>query len=600
MRCASATLLLLLGGCAAVSEAPESSQIPKATGAPPSAVLRYDAIVHPVVGTGGMVVSQNAAASEVGRAILVAGGNAIDASVAMGFALAVTLPRAGNIGGSGFSLLYQPGQPVVALDFRSAAPAAFDPDNYRDAAGGVDTGRLKFGAQGAGVPGTVAGLFEAWRRGGSLPWPDLLAPAIRLAADGIVVTHDLATALAAEAQVFGGIASSRAVFFDPATDQTYRVGSVWKQPALAASLSAIAREGAATFYSGALARRLVAAVQADGGHIAMADLRDYRVRERQPLAVAYRDRRVVAMPPVSGGGVTLLQMLNVLQCFDLARYPQGSAASVHLLAEVMKFGAANRRFGIGDPDFVSVPVAESLSARVADRLAARIDLQRAARVSDIRPLHAGASTGPGAGNAKESRDTTHYSVVDRWGNAVSTTYTLGYSFGGGYIAGDTGILLDNQMRNFSYADPGHANAHRPGKRMMSTMTPTLVFDAAGDLELVTGSPGGGRIINVILQLLVNVIDYDLNVAEATHAPRVHQPWRSQPLTVEPGVGVDTVELLDERGHEVQRQASMGSTQTIRVRDGLFFGAADPRRPGALALPVAIGDVGPAASARSAD
>ena len=566
-------IALLLAACSATTRSPNSTTTTADRAAQPAggpAILANTSITSPVVANAGMVVSQNALATQVGRDILRAGGNAIDAAVAVGFALAVTLPRAGNIGGSGFMLFHEAGASVAALDFRSAAPRAFRPEKYRLEDGSIDRDRLKFGAHAIGVPGTVAGLAAAWKRGGSMDWAALLAPAIGLARDGIRVSHDLELALASEQAVFARFPASRAKFLTP-DGQALAAGELWRQPDLAATLQVLAEQGAASFYRGTLARALVAAVQADGGYLSLADLQGYEAQWRTPLEVAYRGKRVVAMPPVSGGGVTLLQMLNILGQFDLSQYPQGSAASLHLLAETMKRGAANRRVGIGDPDFVTVRTDVALSPETGRTLAAEISLDRATPVAQINPL-----TPPA------SRDTTHYSVVDQWGNAVAVTYTLGYSFGSGYVAPGTGILFDNQLRNFSYESATHANAPAPGKRMMSTMTPTMVFGADDQLELVTGTPGGGRIINVLLQLLVNCIDYDMNIASATQAPRIHQPWRSPELTVEPGFSRDTVQLLESRGHSVLQQASMGSTQSIALKQGLMFGAADPRRPGALA------------------
>lgn len=560
-----------LASCSTAPLAPDSEK-PVTASSAPAAILSYGSIVHPVLADAGMVVSQNELATMVGRDILAAGGNAIDAAVATGFALAVALPRAGNLGGSGFMLVHTAAGETVALDFRSAAPAAYAPEKYQREDGSIDRDRLKFGAHVVGVPGTVAGLGEAWQRFGSLPWAKLLAPAERLAREGIVVSHDLSVALASEQNVFERYPSSRKIYLKP-DGRVWSEGELWRQPDLANTLGILARDGADSFYRGRIAKALVAAIGRDGGYLSAQDLDRYRVRERKPLSMTYRDKQVVAMPPVSGGGVTLLQMLNVLQRFDVASLPQGSASSLHLLAETMKLGAANRRYGIGDPDFVNVPLVDSLSAGTADELAAGISLRRSRPVSEIKPRHA---------PVEQSRDTTHYSVVDQWGNAVATTYTLGYSFGSGYVAGDTGVLLDNQLRNFSYGVEGHANAHAPGKRMMSTMTPTLVFSDRGQLELVTGTPGGGRIINVILQLLVNVIDYRMNLAEATHAPRIHQAWRSPELTVEPGFSVDTLTLLRDLGHRVEQAPSMGSTQSIAIQGAMFYGAADPRRPGARA------------------
>ncbi len=538
------------------------------------AIIRYDSIHTPVNGRYGMVVTQNEIASQVGQQILARGGNAVDAAVAIGFALAVTLPRAGNIGGSGFMLVYDAdSDSTVALDFRSAAPASARLDDFRDESGRILWDDLTFGARAAAIPGTVAGLHHAWQGYGSLPWAELLQPAIDLASDGIVVTADLAYALGQALPVMSQYPSSVAAYAK-AGATPYSSGELLRQPDLAWSLQEIASGGAAAFYRGAVADRIVAAVAAAGGYFTAQDLAAYRVRERQALAVDYRDHRVVTMPPSSVGGLAMLQMLKVLDRFPLGQFQQGSARSLHLIAETMKRVNANRRYGIGDTDFVDVPIAGILSDAIAQDIANGIDPRAARPVTDITPMD---------GNPYQSRETTHYSVVDRDGNAVSTTYTLGYSFGSGYVAEGTGILLDNQMRNFSHREPGHANAMAPGKRMVSTMTPTLVFDEHGELFLVTGTPGGSRIHNVILQLIINTVDYGLNIAEATHRPRIYQGWRVPELGVEAGVAADALDLLAAMGHEIERQQTMGSTQSIMLRDGMFYGAADPRRPGALAL-----------------
>lgn len=541
-------------------------------------IIRYDSIHHPEVAAGGMVVSQNGLASEVGRRILLAGGNAVDASVAMGFALAVTLPRAGNLGGSGFMLVHMEGSDgpddVVALDFRSAAPGAARGEDFRDRNGGIRWEELTFGPRAAGVPGTVAGLEEAWRRFGSLSWREVLAPAIEFAEDGIVVSGDLAYALSEALTVMRKFPSSMAAYAR-ADSSAYAAGETLIQPDLAWSLREIAEHGASAFYGGAIAGRIVGAMEQDDGLIGAADLAGYSVRVREAIATDYRGYRVVTMPPSSAGGLALLQMLNVLGHFDLSGLPQGSAASLHLLAETMKLGNANRREGIGDTDFVEVPMAGILSEGIARDMAARIDPDRAMPVAEILPMDA---------FPYESPDTTHFSVVDGDGNAVSTTYTLGYSFGSGFVVPGTGIILDNQMRNFSFRDPDvHANRIEPGKRVVSTMTPTMVFDDRGELFLVTGTPGGSRIHNVILQVIVNAVDYGMNIAEATHAPRIYQAWREPELGVESGVSADSLRLLEALGHEIEVQQTMGSTQSIMLRDGLLHGAADPRRPGAVAL-----------------
>ena len=538
------------------------------------AIIRYDSIHHPVISREGMVVSQNAIASKVGRDILAQGGNAVDATVAIGFALAVTLPRAGNLGGSGFMLIYMSNdEAITALDFRSKAPAAVSREDLLEADGSVDWDKVTFGPTAAAVPGTVAGLEEAWLSHGSLPWKTLLAPAIELAREGFIVSDDLAFALSEAMNVMSHYPSSVETYGISSTE-SYKAGELLKQPDLQWSLQQISEEGAAAFYTGAIAERLAAAMIEDGGYISASDLAAYTVSSRKAIQTSYRNHRVVTMPPSSVGGIAMLQMLNVLQQFDLAAHPHGSASSIHLLAETMKRVNANRRQGIGDTDFIQVPLAGMLSEELALLVASQIREDSAASVSEIQPIDA---------NPYESRETTHFSVVDRDGNAVSTTYTLGYSFGSGYVASGTGILLDNQMRNFSLNDPEHANRIEPGKRVVSTMTPTMVFDPDGKLLLVTGTPGGSRIHTTILQVLVNVIDYGMNIAEATHAPRIYQGWRSPELGLEKGINPDSIAILKQLGHEIEIQQTMGSTQSIMLLDGLLHGSADPRRPGALAL-----------------
>jgi gamma-glutamyltranspeptidase/glutathione hydrolase len=558
-------LLCLLAGASAVEA--QSAQ----------SIIRYETVHNPVVGRYGMAVSQNGLATEVGQRILQRGGNAVDAAVAMGFALAVTLPRAGNIGGSGFMLIHlaEEGR-TVALDYRSMAPLTASEAAYRDAGGEIDWDSLTFGPRAAAVPGTVAGMYEAWQRFGSLPWRDLVQPAIGLAASGFMVWNDLEFALSEGAPTMSQYPSSAAIYLHP-EGGAWKQGQLLVQKHLAWSLEQIAAGGADAFYKGELGERIAAAFEKDGGIIGMKDLAAYKVRERSPVSIDYRGYRVISMPPPSAGGVTLIQMLNMLKHFKVGKMKPDSAETLHLLAEVMKRAAANRRTHLGDPDFVDVPVEGYISEELGKKMAGDIDLERAARVKKIEPEPV---------ERYESRETTHYSVMDAHGNAVANTYTLGYSFGSGWVAEGTGILFDNQMRNFftTYA-PNRMNAMEPGKRMLSTMTPTIVLDEDGKVFLVTGTPGGSRIINMVLQLLVSVIDHGLGIAEATHLPRIQQGWRSQTLGIERGFSPDTVGLLESMGHEIEVQRAMGSMQSIMFRDGKFLGAADPRRPNALALGV---------------
>lgn len=567
------TVSLLLSACGTggqYSSAGNASAAQQSSGA----VLRYDSVHHPVIARRGMVVSQNKLATSVGQKILADGGNAVDAAVGVGFALAVTLPRAGNLGGSGFMLLHMKGaDEPTALDFRSAAPSTAMLADYQNEQGDIDWHALTYGPRAAGVPGTVAGLRHAWEKFGSKPWAELLEPARLLAAEGIEVTQDLEYALREALPVMGAYPASMAAYAK-ANNTAYVAGETLVQADLANSIAAIAAQGATAFYEGDIAHKISDYMRDTGGNVSLADLKNYRVRERAALETRYRNHKIVTMPPSSVGGLALLQMLNVLQNFELSKYPAGSAMSLHIIAETMKQVAANRRFGIGDPDFVDVPVEGFLSEEIADALADRIDLSEARTTERINPENA---------QKYESRETTHYSVVDDQGNAVSTTYTLGYSFGSAAVVPGTGILLDNQLRNFSHRTPEHANAMQAGKRMLSTMTPTLVFDENDELLLVTGTPGGSRIHNVVLQILINTIDYGMNIAEASHRPRIHQQWRTPSLGVEPGIGADTLKILQSMGHTIEQQQTMGSTQSIMRRDGYLFGAADPRRPGALAL-----------------
>jgi len=537
-------------------------------------VLRYDSVHHPVIAQHGMVVSQNELATQVGQKILASGGNAVDAAVAVGFALSVTLPRAGNLGGSGFMLVYlAETKTTVALDFRSAAPASAKLSDFLDESKNIKWQDLTFGPKAPGVPGTVAGLYHAWNKHGSLPWPTLLEPARKLAQDGITVSDDLAFALREALPTMRNYPSSVAAYAN-GPDSPLQSGDLLRQPDLAQSITEISEGGADAFYRGVIADKIVSFMQEQGGYISHQDLQSYKVRERKAIETSYRGHRVVTMPPSSTGGLALLQMLNVLQNFPLAEHPAGSAESLHIIAETMKRVAANRRFGIGDPDYVTVPTKGFLSDSIARDIAGKIDANSAKAVGDVKPIDA---------QPYESRETTHYSVVDKFGNAASTTYTLGYSFGSSLVVPGTGILLDNQLRNFAHRTPNHANAMQAGKRMLSTMTPTIGFDPDGELYLVTGSPGGSRIHNIVLQILVNTIDYGMNIAEASHRPRIHQQWRTPQLGVEAGINPDTLQLLRRKGHVVEQQQTMGSSQSIMRRSGYLYGAADPRRPGALAL-----------------
>ena len=544
-------------------------------------LLEYPSIHHPVVGERGMVVTQNAIATEVGTEILRKGGNAVDAAVAVGFALAVTLPRAGNIGGDGFMLVHMagPGETIV-IDFRSVAPAAARLNMFVDGKG-KESPQASRGYRASAVPGTVAGLALAHKRYGRLPWKDVVMPAWRLAAEGVVLTPDEAFVFSWAQERMTESAAGQRTFYKPG-GELFRAGEVLRQPDLAWSLKQIADNGADAFYRGEIARRFAADMKAHRGLITLEDLAAYRPVVREPLVGTYRGYTVATTPPASSGGATLLQMLNTLESFDLkALGGAGSSGALHVMAEAMKLAYADRYRHLGDTDFVKVPLRGFISKAYGAQQASRIDVNRA------KPAKA---LGAGDPWKFESPSTTHYSIADAAGNAVSTTYTLGADFGSGVMVEGTGFVLNNQMNNYSHEQAVEAarksgamppNAMAPGKRMLSTMMPTLVFKD-GKPWLVTGTPGGSTIIDTVLQVIVNVIDFDLNVAEATHQPRIFQA-ATDTLEVEPNFNPDTVAALRAKGHPVKAAETMGSAQSIMIDKGLFLGAADPRRPGALAV-----------------
>ena len=543
-------------------------------------LLEYPAIHSPAIGERGMVVSQNAIASEVGADILRKGGNAVDAAVATAFALAVTLPRAGNIGGDGFMTIYDAKTAKVhVIDFRSIAPQAATLAHYVDEKG-KERQEASQGYIAPAVPGTVAGLHLAHRKYGKLAWADVVKPAIRLAADGVVLSPDEAFVFSWGKERLSTSDAARRAFYK-ADGSLYQAGERLKQPELAWSLKQIARGGADAFYKGEIARRFAADMAKHDGLLTMADLTAYKPVEREPLVGTYRGYTIYTTPPASAGGATLLNMLNILEHFDLKSLGAGSAASLHIMAETMKLGYADRYEFLGDPGFVKGPVSGFISKGYAAERAKLISLEKAQPARDL-----------GAGDPWrfESPQTTHFSVADSEGNAVSTTYTLGADFGSGIMIEGTGILLNNQMNNFSHEQaveaqaqgkPMPLNALQPGKRMLSTMMPTLVFKD-GKPWLVTGTPGGSTIIDTVLQIIVNTIDFGLNVEEATHQPRIYQGTTAS-LRVEPNFNPDTVALLKTKGHKITSDETMGSAQSIMIENGHFLGGADPRRPGAEAI-----------------
>lgn len=544
------------------------------------AIIDAGAMVHPDLSDTGMVVSQEALASAVGAEILAQGGNAVDAAVATGFALAVTLPQAGNIGGGGFMLVHlaEEGR-TVAIDYRETAPQAARADMFLDESGEVDRRQATLTHLAAGVPGTVAGLLHALEHYGTMDREQVLAPAIRLAEEGIRVTPALAHSLERSASRLQRNETSRQYFFRE-DGSALQPGDLWRQPDLAWSLTEIATHGAEAFYRGAIADKLIAEMERGGGLMTREDLAAYQAVEREPVRGSYRGYDVVSMPPPSSGGVHLVQMLNVLEGWPLGEMEHNSAAYLHYLVETMRRAYADRSKYLGDPDFHDVPVAELTDKVYGEQLRGMISAERATPSRQVAP---------GLPVITESPQTTHYSVWDRAGNVVSNTYTLNFSYGNGISVPGAGFLLNNEMDDFS-AKPGEpnafglvggeANAVAPGKRPLSSMTPTLVF-RDGEPLLATGSPGGSTIITIVLQILLNVIDFDMNIAEATAAPRIHHQWLPDQIMWEKGISADTRALLEARGHTFATSIRpMGRAQSIMRRNDVLEGAADPRWPGA--------------------
>ena len=550
-------------------------------------LFEYSAINHPVMGKSGMVASHNTLSSEIAAEILAGGGNAIDAGAALGFALAVTLPRAGNIGGGGFMLVHIAElNKTIAIDFRETAPASADRDMFFDANGNVVLDEAyRFSHKSSAVPGSVAGLAHIVQKYGTMSLAEVLEPAIRLARDGINVTYDLAADLARSQRLKNNPASLRK-FYKP-DGSNYEVGELFKQPDLAWTLSEIAEHGVNAFYSGSVAKKIVADMEAHNGLITMEDLADYKVLEREPVRSTYRGYTIEAMPAPSSGGTHVIQMLNILENFPLAKMGPESSDALHVMAEAMKFSYADRSKYLGDPDFVEVPTETLISKAYAKDLAKRISMERALSSDQVEP-----------GNLAiyESDETTHYSVVDDEGNMVGNTYTLMFSFGSGVVIEGTGILMNNNMGNFTLRSDipdafglmgSENNLISPNRRPVSSMSPVLVSRDGAPL-MMTGSPGGSKIISANMQMILNVVEFGMNIADAAVAPRIHHQWKPEVLEIESGISPDTVSRLIDKGHNInfsQRSAGMGSLQTVMWRDGLFYGYSDPRRPGAGAVGV---------------
>jgi gamma-glutamyltranspeptidase/glutathione hydrolase len=522
-----------------------------------------------------MVVASEPLAAEAGLEILRAGGNAVDAAVAVGFALAVTHPEAGNIGGGGFMLVRLAGGEAVVVDYREEAPAAAARDMFLDARGELIPEATTIGARAAGVPGTVAGLALAHRKYGKLPWARVLRPAIRLAEQGFPVSYAFSESLRADRELLSRFAETRRIFLRDG--RLYEPGELFRQPGLARTLRQIAGGGPKAFYRGRIARAIVATMERHRGLINREDLARYQAKVRPPLRGTFRGFEILTVPPPSGGGIALLEMLNVLEPMDLGA--PNSSQSIHWMAETMRRAYADRAAYLGDADLVPVPVRGLISRQYAAKLR-----------EEILQAKAGVAVEPGKPTEFESSETTHFSVVDAQGNAVANTYTLNGGYGSGVTVEGAGFLLNNQMDDFA-ARPGEpnmyglvqgdANAIAPRKRPLSSMTPTIVVQH-GQVRLVLGSPGGGTISNTVLQVLLNVLAFQMDIRRAVMAPRFHHQWKPDELVLERwGFSADTIQKLQESGYRIAYRDRLGICEAIEIdpATGWRFGAADPRGNG---------------------
>lgn len=552
---------------------------------------------QPVRARHGIVAATNQLAARVGIEVLQRGGNAIDAAVAVAFALAVTHPSAGNLGGGGFMMVRLKNGKTTAIDYREMAPAAASRNLYLDQLGNLIRGEggSLLGYRAAGVPGTVRGMELALKKYGSgkLSWSQLIEPAHQLAVQGFPVSHSLADALAKKKPQFELYEDSRKIFLN--NGKLYQEGEVFRQPELAATLARLQRNGAREFYEGMTARLIAADMKRHNGLMTLGDLKGYVAKEREPVRGKYRGYEVISMPPPSSGGVVLIEMLNILEGYDLRKMGATSADRYHFMAEAMRRAYADRAEYFGDADFVHVPVSGLIDKNYAKKLRATINPDHASTSAEIR-----FGQPPGA----ESGSTTHFTIVDAEGNAVANSYTLNDSYGSKVVAKGTGFLLNNEMDDFS-AKPGTANLYglvqgernaiAPRKRPLSAMTPTFVLRRDGSLWFAIGTPGGATIINTVLQIITNIIDYDMNLQQAVDAPRIHNQWLPDEVAYEPyALSEDTLRILRSRGHTLRIRLDAGWTDgdgymgdaagvMIEEKTGMRLGATDPRRSDGLAL-----------------
>ena len=538
-------------------------------------IFNSKAIVHPEVGRNGMVVSQHYLATNAGHSILEEGGNAYDAAIAVAFALAVVLPRAGNIGGGGFMVMFdEASQESYSIDYRETAPEAATKDMFLNSDGSVNKKRATQGVLSIGVPGTVYGMWEVHKKFGSLPWSKLLAPAIELAEDGFLISPFMADALNKRYKKLGKYENFKKIFYQNYPVQMHQR---LKQPNLAETLKTISKNGVKGFYEGEIATMIDAYMRENGGLITKKDLKNYRPIWRDTLHGTFNEYEIVTMGPPSSGGVHIIQMLNILENYDLVTMGHNSPTYAALLTESMKYAYADRSKYLGDPDFFDVPVQSLISKEYAKNIYKKIKLNSITPSEKILP---------GSELKHESLDTTHFSVADMNGNFVSNTYTLNSGFGSGVIVDGTGVLMNNEMDDFVSAPGvpnqfglvgGEANKIEPFKRPLSSMTPTIVLRDDKPIY-ATGSPGGSRIITTVLQFLLNTLVFKMEISDATVAPRIHHQWKPDVLMLETGFDIQHADKIESFGQKIYLSGPGTALESIEKKGDFFYGFGDTRRP----------------------
>ncbi len=540
-----------------------------------SSIFNSQSLIHPEVNQNGMVVTQHYLATDVGVKILEDGGNAYDASIAVAFALAVVLPRAGNIGGGGFMVMYdKEANENFSIDYREMAPKLASKDMFLNDDGSVNKKRAREGILSIGVPGTVYGMWEVHKKFGSISWKKLIEPAIQLAEEGFIMSPFMVDALNRRYKKLSNYQNFKDIFYE---DYPVTLDSRLIQKDLANTLSIIANKGVKGFYEGEIAKKIAKDMKNKNGLISSYDLKNYRPIWRKPIKGNFNKYEIITMGPPSSGGIHIIQMLNILEKFDLKELGHNSASYGALLSEVMKYAYADRSKYLADPDYFEVPVTQLISKRYAEKIYNKIAVNEVTPSSEILP-----------GNLipHESEDTTHFSIADKFGNVTSNTYTLNSGYGSGVIIEGTGILMNNEMDDFVSAPGvpnqfgllgGEANKIEPFKRPLSSMTPTIVFEEDEPI-LATGSPGGSVIITAVLQFLLNTLVFEMEISDATIAPRVHQQWGPDILFLEKGFDMNAGKEIESYGQKILISGPRTSLESLQIKENLFYGFGDTRRP----------------------